>query len=445
MTEAARTGPPTGPAGARAAAPPPAVFGWRSGPVVVVAVISLAIGFGQFGAIAALGDVAKSFGHPTGGTTFAEQAGLSGALLGVGLAVLRLASLGGLVLAGSADRFGRRATLVTYCVIGLSCTVLAATSPSYWWFVAIFALGRPFLSAAAGIAQVSVAELTASAGRARAVALVTAGYGVGAGLTALVHSAGHGALGFRGVFALATVPLVLVVVLARRVVEPPRFAGEVPAERGRPVIGPVGRPFRWRLVTVALLTFAVSAITGPANSYVYIYAQNVRHESGAVTSAMIVAAGVTGLIGLLVGRWLADHWGRRPTLAVALVAIAGFGIVAYSGSTPGLVVGYVLGVLAGGVIAPAAGALVNELFPTSVRASVTGWTIAAGVLGAVGGLLVFGAVADASAGNGAGPASLITFLPMLVALALLVTLPETKGTEPEQLWPEPTVEGPAAP
>ena len=97
-------------------------------------------------------------------------------------------------------------------------------------------------------------------------------------------------------------------------------------------------------------------------------------------------------------------------------------------------VGYVLGVAAGSVFALAAGALSNELFPTGVRASVAGWQVAAGVLGAVGGLLAFGAIADV--GNRFATAALATFLPALLFAGLFWLLPETIGREPEDLWPE---------
>ena len=89
-------------------------------------------------------------------------------------------------------------------------TVLAAASPGYWWFVAIFALGRPFLSAANALTQVVAAEHTASSDRAKAVAFVAAGYGVGAGLTAVIHSLAASHPGLPGVFALAVVPLLAV-------------------------------------------------------------------------------------------------------------------------------------------------------------------------------------------------------------------------------------------
>jgi MFS family permease len=65
------------------------------------------------------------------------------------------------------------------------------------------------LSATNALAQVTAAEQTASRDRARAVALIAAGYGAGAGVIAVVHSLAAGTLGFRGVFVLALVPLAL--------------------------------------------------------------------------------------------------------------------------------------------------------------------------------------------------------------------------------------------
>jgi predicted MFS family arabinose efflux permease len=401
---------------------------------VAVALLALGSGFGQFGAVAALGDVARSFGRLGDGSTIAEQAGLSGTELGIGLAVLRLASLGGLPLAGWADRVGRRRILLGTCGLGLTFTVAAAASPGYWWFVAVFACGRPLLSATNAVAAVAAAELTGSADRARAVALVAAGYGVGAGLAAIINALAGGAVGFRGTFALAVVPLALLAVLRRWVVEPDRFTRVAAAAEHRvPVLGPVGAPFRGRLLIVAGLSFAIAVITGPANSFLYVYAENVLALPGAAIAAMVATAGVTGLAGLLLGSRLADRVGRRATSALAMVAIAMLGTLTYSGSRPAVVTGYVLGVLAASTLAPAAGALANELFPTSVRASVAGWLVAASVLGAVAGLLAFGAIADA--GNRFALAAAATFLPAVGAIGLFTLLPETRGREPEDLWP----------
>jgi MFS family permease len=116
-----------------------------------------------------------------------------------------------------------------------------------------------------------------------------------------------------------------------------------------------------------------------------------------------------------------------------MVTVALLASLTYSGTTVALLAGYILGLFAASVFAPAAGALVNELFPTSVRASAVGWSLAAGVLGAVAGLVAFGAVAGDD--HRYGLAGVVTFLPAALVMVLFWLLPETRGREPEDLWP----------
>jgi MFS family permease len=412
----------------------PRLHRWNDRVVIGAVLASFASGFGQFGVVTALGNVAKTFGHLAHGATLADQAGLSGTKLGIGLAIIRLASLGGLPLTALADRFGRHRMLVLSVGLGLCATVLAAASPGYWWFVVIFALGRPLLSATNAISEVIAAEQTNTSSRAKALALVAAGYGVGAGLTAIIHSLASKTLGFRGLFLLAIVPLALLPLINRWATEPDRFAI---AERGSghasPTLGTVGAQFRRRLLVLSVVAFALSFITGPANSFIFLYAQNIDHLSGVTTAIMVVGAGATGLVGLLIGRAMADRVGRRVTGALGMTGLALFGVLSYSGPKYALVIGYVMGVMFGSIFAPAGGALVNELFPTSVRASASGWFLAAGVLGAVCGLVAFGAIADI--GNRFALAASLTFVPAMFLAALFWAVPETKGREMEDLWP----------
>ena len=256
--------------------------------MLAIAVMALASGFGQFGVVAALGDVSKQLGHVAAGSSVADKVGLSGTSLGVGLAIIRLASLGSLPLIGMADRLGRRRVILAVTVAGLAFTVAAAASPGYWWFVVIFAFGRPLLSATNALAEVMAAEETSSKDRAAAVALIAAGYGVGAGLSAIVHSLAAGALGFRGIFALAVIPLAVVVLLRRRVEEPSRFTiAEAAKEHPTPILGAVESPYRGRVALLALVGFVVSVITGPATSFLFLYAQDVVHLAGYVTALMV--------------------------------------------------------------------------------------------------------------------------------------------------------------
>ena len=202
---------------------PVRLYGWRHPAILAAGWFALAAGFAQFGATTALGDVAHAFGETGEGTSTVARVGLSGTTLGIGLAIVRLASLASLPLAALADRHGRRRMLLGCVTGGLAVTALAALSPGYWWFVGLFAIGRPMLSATNAIAVVVAAEETEARDRAKAIALMTAGYGIGAGLTALVRGAAGGDLGFRGLFALALVPLATIPLLARRLEEPDRY------------------------------------------------------------------------------------------------------------------------------------------------------------------------------------------------------------------------------
>ena len=140
---------------------------------------------------------------------------------------------------------------------------------------------------------------------------------------------------------------------------------------------------------------------------------------------MIVVAALTGLLGLLGGRWVADAKGRRPAITLGLVGLAGSSVLLYSGGWVAVVLGYQAVVFSSGFLAPAGTAFPNELFPTSVRASVAGWGIVASVLGAVTGLIVFGSIVTTT--NSFVGAAAVTATSVLVALVLLRGLPETRG------------------
>jgi len=407
---------------------------------VAVATATVAAGFAQFGATTALGDVARAFGQAGEGTSLVARVGLSGTTLGVGLAIVRLASLASLPLAALADRHGRRRMLLSCVTGGLAVTALAALSPGYWWFVALFALGRPLLSATNAVAVVVAAEETETRDRAKAIALMTAGYGIGAGLTALIRGVAGGELGFRGLFALALVPLAAMPLLARRLEEPDRYqrlraAADPALAAARPaVLGRVRAELRPRLRLLAVLAFSIAFVTGPMNTFLFVYAENALGISRSSTAAMVLAAGPIGLVGLVIGRWAADRLGRRITAAGTQAVVALAGMVTYSGSRAAVAAGYLLAILAASAYAPAFGALGSELFPTSVRATMAGWLVAAGVVGAVAGLVAFGLLTDAL--DSFSTAAVLICAPVVLTCALFARVPETRGLELEQSAPD---------
>lgn len=410
----------------------PRLHGWTHPAILSAAALSVASGFAQFSATATLGDIARAFGEVTDGSGVAAQAGLAGTTLGVGLALIRLASLAALPIAALADRLGRRRVLLACSGLGLAITALAALSPGFWWFVAIFALGRPLLSATNAVAGVIVAEETSTRHRAKGMALLSAAYGTGAGITALIRGP-FGGLGFRGVFALTLVPLALLPVVARRLHEPDRYLRVQASEAQRPRLGHLRPELRPRLVLLGVLTFGLAFVTGPVNSLLFVFAENVVGLPPTTTAAVVLAAAPIGLSGLLLGRWAADRIGRRRTAALGQALVAVGGMVTYSGAALGAIGGYLASIFVASALAPALGALTTELFPTSARATAAGWLTVAGVLGAVTGLVAFGALADLV---GFAGAALAIAAPVAAGSALYLRLPETMGRELEESAPD---------
>lgn len=386
--------------------------------------VALVAGFAPFGAVASLNKVAGYFGHYSSTKTLQSVVGLSGSQLGIGLAVLRFASLGALPLSSLADRWGRTSMLRRTMAVGLTITACAALSPSYWFFVACFALARPLLSATTALVQVITVELSSTASRIDRLVIISAGAGVGAGLAAIVSGLIRGPDSFRYVFALAIVPVFFLRPLLRSIPEP-TFRGAADALAR---VGAVPAGLRARVAAVGAIVFVVGVISGPAGGFTFVYGESVLKISSVTVSLVVALSALTGLGGLILSRYCARVLGRRGTIILGTLATAGMAVLAYGGGKLAFVVGYMGGVAAGGLLAPALSALSTELFPHVTRATAAGWIVVAGVLGAMAGLLMFGFVGDRVHVTGAGsllPAALLTFLPLLPLLGLLYTLPES--------------------
>lgn len=401
---------------------------WLTTPVLTVSVLSIGAGIGQFSVTTVIGTVAADFGEPGGADEALAQVGLPVTTLGVALAVIRLASLGSLPLAAQADRLGRRKVLLTVATIGLVLTVLAAFAPTFWFYVALVALARPALSAVNGVSGVIAAEEARAKDRSAALALIAAAYGLGSGIIAVGRGILPGEPSWRLVMSFALVPLLLLPILARSVREP-SIASQHRGTSSFP--GRIPRRYLGRVVLLAFLTGSLTLATGPGFTLLFVYGEQMLGATPLFLSMLILAAGPVGLIGLIVGRWAADRWGRTLTSGLTMIATGASVAYAYAGGVIALSVGYLLALASSSAFAPPTGALAAELVPTRIRATVAGWETVAGVLGAAVGLLCFGVLADVT--GGFASASILIGVAVAVIAIGFVWLPETLGTELEEL------------
>ena len=402
--------------------------GWLTTPVLAVSGLSVGSGIAQFGVTAVIGDVAAAFGEVGVGDDLTAQIGLPATTVGLALALVRLTSLASLPAAAVADRRGRQRVLVALSVVGLGLTTVAALAPSFWWYVALVALARPALSGVNAVTGVVASEETRTKDRSAAIALVTAAYGVGAGLIVVARAALGDLATFRVVTAAAVVPLALLPLIVRGTREPRIARGHL---REHGMLGTVPRAHVRSVAVLSVLSGLIALATGPAFSYLFVYGERVLGVSAGLLALLVVLAGPAGLVGILLGRAAADRIGRN---LAAGVSMAGTGVAvayAYGGSAPRLAVGYLLAITASSAFAPPTGALGAELVPTRVRATLAGWITFAGVLGAVIGIAGFGVLADATGGFDRASRA-IGLVTAVTALGFLL-LPETRGVELEDL------------
>lgn len=406
---------------------------WLTAPVLTVSVLSVAAGVGQFAVTTVIGTVAADFGEPTVGDEAIAQIGLPVTTLGIALSVIRLASLLSLPLAAQADRFGRRSVLLTMAAVGLALSAVSALAPTFWFYVALVALARPALSAVNALAGVVAAEEAPAKGRSAALALIAAAYGLGAGIVAVGRGLLPGEPDWRPVMAFALIPLLLLPLLARTIREPRIASDHISKDRTGPVglPGRVPRRYLRRVVLFATLTGSLTLATGPGFTLFFVYGEQILDASPLFLSMLVLGAGPTGLLGILAGRWAADNVGRTRTAAISMAATGVAIALMYAGDIALLSVGYLLALATSSAFAPPTGALVAELVPTRIRATVAGWGTVAAVVGAAIGLVAFGVIADMT-GEFRTAALLVGAIVVVVSFGFRY-LPETLGTELEEV------------
>jgi SHS family lactate transporter-like MFS transporter len=352
--------------------------------------------------------------------------GLSEAEMSLILAVTRLAGFGALAFATWGDRRGRKIPLIA-AFIGLMVADFATgLSNSATLFTIMQSLVRITGTALGTLAVVLIAEEVRPRTRAFAISLYGAGGSFGAGLGLLVLPLADLADGWRLIFSLSALALIIVPFLFRSIHESPIFEiVEQPARRPllRLLASPFARVF-WLSAIAVLLASAFSSV-GLAFS-----TERLVDDLGYSTTAAVVISligGTLGGLGFFVGGRMADVVGRKITtiFSLALVLVGGITLY-YVESLPLIVLAIVASTFGTFAFVPASASHRAELFPTEFRAS--GGTAGA-YLAMVGSAIGLGIGAITIGRIGLSATVLLLGIGVVAAIALTMLLPETMGQE----------------
>lgn len=371
------------------------------------------------------------------GTVTPAQAGTLGSYALVGVLV------GALVAGAVGDRIGRRKVMLVnlaWFSVGMAVT---ATTQS----VATFGLFRFFTGIGVGalVATVGalVAEFAPPGQRNRYNAIVYSGVPAGGVLAALTAIALGDSIGWRGLFWIGALPIVLLLPLAIRFLpESPKWlvargriadAEAVSARTGIPVPAPepvvadkVGFPalasrrFAFPTALLGLMSFAGLLLTYGLNTWLpQIMGEQGYGKNYALTFLLVLNLAAIG--GGLLASYVADRVGAKRVVASTFV-LAALALAVLPQSMPAAVLFLAVGLAGVGTIGTQVliYGLVSNYYPTNARAAGVAWCAGFGRLGGIVGPILGGVLVGAGVGGSAAFQlfAVISLAGALVALAV---------------------------
>lgn len=333
------------------------------------------------------------------------------------------------------DRWGRRRVL-TVTIAGYTvCTFLSGLAWDLYSFAIFQFLARIFLIGEWATTMVYAAEEFPADRRGMVIGVLQAFSSLGAiicaGVVPLLIATPWG---WRSVYLVAILPLILLAYARRNLRETSRFAERV-ATSGvstAPMSQILRGPYRKRVLQLGLIWFATYICSQTAVSFWKDHAvTDLSWTDGDVSVALTIAALVSMPLVFGAGKLL-DVIGRRRGAVVIFLSLSSGVWVAYSATDPVvLTIGLVIAVFGVSSVLPVLNAFTAELFPTDLRGDAFAW--ANNLLGRVGYVLAPIAIGWAAERWDWGVAVRPTAIFPLLALALILWwLPETNARELEE-------------
>ncbi len=343
------------------------------------------------------------------------------------LAFLRTGIVIALVLTTMADRVGRRRVLIWTAAAGSLAGGFGALAPQLEWLIGAQLISRAMATALAVIIGVVAAEEMPKGSRAYAASLLAMSAALGAGLCVmLLPLADLGTGGWRLIHGLVILGLPLSFSISRHLPESRRF---VAPHREVSLSGHGRRLILLAVSGVLLLSFAT-----PASQFQNEFLRDERGMSAAAISLFTLLTVTPAGIGLVIGGHLADTRGRRRIGAVGVVGGTLLTLGIYFAEGWAMWAWSLVAGIVGALAIPVLAVYGPELFPTSLRGRANGIITLFNVIGSVLGLLIGGVLAD-HLGLSRGLAVLAVG-PLILGVLFVTLYPETARLDLDELNPE---------
>ena len=307
-------------------------------------------------------------------------------------------AIGGFFGGWAADRFGRVRVVVWTIMLFSVTTGLLSLTHSYWQFAILRFVSALGLGAEYVVSNTLMAEYVPTARRTTVLGTLQAGWSLGYVVAALAAGAIVPTYGWRPLFVVAVIPVLLAVVIRRAVPEPASWqrvtatSSSVRAGAWREVFA---TPARRRLFVLWTLTSCFLQFGNyGVNNWMPTYLVSELKFDFTKMTGYLVSTYSAMIVGKIIAGYLADKFGRRWIFVLGGIGTAAFLPIIVWLHTPSNIIvlltifGFLYGVPYG-----VNATYMTESFETNIRATAVGGAYNIGRVGAAVGPALIGLIA----------------------------------------------------